>query len=308
MSETASSGAARRAILLLLGLITVTLLGAEIGTRTIVVPLSRVERRTTEELRDAVAPNPTHGRTILLVGNSLLLAAIDKDAMTKALAPGWRFRRLVVEQTYFLDWLYGLEELERRGARPDVIAVMLDAGQLAGKSTRGDYSAFRLIGWRDILRLGRDADFHPTDISRLVLSHWSAYYGFRGESRKVLMLRLIPGLERVLALAAPRGQGGYNPATLRAEATAHLRALKDVADRHGSRLVFVLPPVLDADRSNREIRAAAADAGVPLVAPFDEADYSADDFVDGYHLDEQGAARYTRQLSDALRRGLGGHF
>ena len=52
-------------------------------------------------------------------------------------------------------------------------------------------------------------------------------------------------------------------------------------------------------------RRAAEDAGVAILAPFSETDYTAADFADGYHLNERGAARYTRQLSDALRGALG---
>ncbi len=296
---------ARRAIWLFFLVLTVALAAAEIGTRTWVVRMSRIERRTADELQTAVVPVPNGRRSMMFVGNSLLLHAVDSDTIEAALPPGWTLKRLVVEQTYYLDWLYALPRLFRRGANPTVVAVMLDAGQLTANETRGDYAAYRLFGLGDAIQVGRSAGLHRTEISRLVTSNLSVYYGFRGESRKVLLSHVVPGMNDLSTLLIPRANV-RPPDTLaiRRIAGERLRILRGLVEQRGARLVFLLPPGLGTEAAARAIRAAGQDAAVPVVPAFDPRDYTASDYLDGYHLNARGSARYTRSLIDALVRPI----
>lgn len=286
----------------LLGAVCAMLAGAELATRYVVMPSSRIERRVDTEL--AAAPGVGGPRSFLLVGNSLLLYAVRDSAIASLAPQGWRARRLAVEQTSYLDWKYGLTELHRRGAQPAVLGVMLDPWQLTSTLTRTDYSALRLVGASDVIAFGRDASLHPTDISRLILSHYSAAYGFRAESRKVLLGRMLPGMERLSQLLIPRSSNVPDTLRTRAVAARRLRALRDAVVAQQSRFIFFLPPRLGDVSELRAVLAAARDAGVEVIGPALSTPYAAADFMDGYHLSDVGAARYAAEVARALSETL----
>jgi len=287
-----------RSIGVFFGAIAAMLIAAEIATRYVVIPASRIERRIDREL--GAAPNAKGSRSVLLVGNSLMLFALREQSVRRLVPEPWRAVRVTVEQTSYLDWKYGLRELWRRGAAPAVLAVMLDASQLTGDMTRADYSALRIIGSEDVIPFGRDAGMHPTDISRLLLSHASALYGFRSESRKVLLGRLMPGMQALGGRLIPRPLGTPDTLKTRRVAAARLRSLDSLARSHGSRLVFLLPPRLGDQSELRAVGAAAQDVRVPLIGPGTARAYTSQEFIDGYHLSDAGAERYESEISRGL--------
>lgn len=273
---------------------------AEVATRKVVIPASRIERRVEAEIESAHAARGP--RSLLVIGNSLLLHGIRAESIDSLVPVGWRAWRLPVEQTSYLDWKYGLHELWNSGAHPTVTAIMLDPGQLTSSQTRTDYSALRLIGAGDVIPMGRDAQLHPTEISRLVLSHFSTYFGFRGESRKVLIAKVIPGMADLVELMLGKGGGAVDTIALRTTATERLRELQAEVQSSGSRFVFILPPLLDNDAQLRAAAQAARDAGIALVMPDLSKPYVAADFLDGYHLTDAGAARFEAEVREGLAR------
>jgi hypothetical protein len=303
MPDLLSNGTARRRDLIaVLSVIVLLLLGAEVATRRVAMPASQIERRVASELQRAA--NYSGERTLLFVGNSLLLYGI-RDSVAPLLVPAaWRASRVTVEQTHFLDWKYGLKQFSRRGIRPAVIALMLDAGQLVGDGTRSDYSSLRLLAAQDVIPFGRDAGLHPTEISKLLLSHYSAFYGFRAESRKVLISRLMPGMQALTSLLVPKRTGAADTLRTRRVAESRLRELRDLAGASGARLIFLVPPRLGSYADDRAVVAAAADAGVEFIAPDVERPYAEAEFLDGYHLSAAGAERYETHVRDALAKML----
>jgi hypothetical protein len=288
-----------RSIGLLLGTVIALLIGAEVLARRIVIPASRIERRVMAEfagVRDFNGPN-----TVLVAGNSLLLYGIRDSVLPQLMPPGWSARRLAVEQTAAIDWKYGLRKLYRENTRPAVVALALDPGQLTSNLTRTDYSAMRMVSTGDVIAMGREANLHPTEISRLVLSNLSAFYGFRAESRKVLLGRLIPGMDRLMTMIVPKPPEFSDSLRLEREATARLRTLAAGIASNGARLVFVLPPRLNADIDARAVARAARAAGVPIITPDLTIPYDTADFFDGYHLSDKGATRFEREFQTALR-------
>lgn len=296
--DTLSSVMPLRSVGWLIAAVVMLLAGAEIATRFVIMPTSRIERRVDREL--SAARRVAGAQSVMLVGNSLMLYGLREESVPQLVAAPWHATRVTVEQTSYLDWKYGLRELWRRGASPAILAVMLDAGQLTGNGTRSDYSALRILGGTDIVPFGRDAGMHPTDISRLLLSHVSALYGFRSESRKVLLGRLLPGMQILGGRLIPRAAGRADTLRTRRVAAERLRSLDSLARSHGARFVFLLPPRLGDQAELRAVTTAAADVGVPLIGPGTSAPYTASDFSDGYHLSGAGATRYESEV----RRGL----
>jgi hypothetical protein len=55
-------------------------------------------------------------------------------------APEYRIEVFPIENTWFLDWYFGLDRLFSEGARPAIIALCLTR-QLIGYATDGEYFA-----------------------------------------------------------------------------------------------------------------------------------------------------------------------
>ena len=189
------------------------------------------------------------------------------------------------------------------GARSTIEALMLDPGQLVGDMTRGDYTAFRLARKRDVVLLGEEAHLHPTEISRLVLSSWSSFYGFRGESRKVLLSKIIPGMSELAVMLAPRANRAaqdQDTSRLQHAVFSRLQRFRSESLLRGSRAVLILPPVSRSESTLRAVVRAGREADVPVLLAYAPGSYVTSEFSDGVHLNAIGRSRFTRELVIAL--------
>jgi hypothetical protein len=291
------------ALALLLVLLLVILCGVEVGVRYFIGPSSRIERRTEKEYQAARSVRrDSRQKQLLVVGNSLLLMDVDFDSLREALSPAWQVRRLVVEQTDYFDWLYGLRALFARGAMPDAVALMLTRRQLLSSEFRGDYSAYRMLRPVDVVPLARDLKLHPTTAFSYLLSTVSAFYGMRGELRKVLLARLMPDvydLTRLFIVPSPPWSPGSDTYPI---ALARLTRLRSLTDSYGARLLLVIPPSPGRETGDDPVREAATAANVAWIEVPES--YTDADFSDGFHMNEQGASRYTSSLVSPLARAL----
>ena len=298
---------ARRAIALVLIMMMVVWGLAEVGVKYVLIPLSRIERRIDGEIAAAIRPPDGQRPELLLVGNSLLLFATQDSVLWRDLPSPWDLRRVVIEQDEFLDWRYTLPRLGEAGAQPRVVAVMLDPGQLTGNVLRGDYSFYRLLTARDAISIGRRAGLHPTEISRLLLSSGSTFYGFRKEMRSNLLGRIIPGMAPLSKFFQPGpASADVDTVAMRLRAKQRLLELNTVVhEMGGAELVLILPPLLHREAELRAVRNGAADAGVEVILAFAPGSYAPSEFIDGYHLNMAGSSRFMRELLPALDSTLG---
>jgi len=295
--------ASANAVLVLLALIAIFLAGIEIFTRQFVVRMSRVEAREQREYASAAAARPSRGRKIfLLLGNSLMGQGVRADEVRAALEPELDVRRLYVDDTGFYDFFYGMRRLYADGARYNAVFVFLTPRQLIRPGVRGDYFAYRLMLASDALKVARDAGLNRTDASNLFFANVSAFFGLRTEIRKVLLGRLMPGLPALMgAIANDRGaaltdQEIYHGATVR------LTAFRELAAAQNSRIILVIPPQIEPE-GVEVTKLAGSQAGIKIVTvPFNVTGPS--DFSDGFHLNPEGARKYTAALIPELARAL----
>jgi hypothetical protein len=295
----------RTAIWALLALIGVFAVGLELGTRRLVVHASRIESRIDEEYAAARRIRATQSaKQVLIVGNSLLLTDVVFDSLRLALAPGWRATRLVVEQTSYFDWLYGVHALLEKGARPDVLVLMFTRHQVVSSEFRGDYTAYRLMRTADVPALARDLRLHPTVTAGYVLSTVSAFYGLRGELRKVLLSRVLPDVRELTRLLPDRGVARpFDSSTYRV-ARERLVRLNALTQGYGVRLLVVSPPTLGGRSVDDPVVRAAVAAEVSFIEPAAPGTYLAQDFVDGFHMNARAAADFTKRLAASLAKAL----
>jgi hypothetical protein len=267
--------------------------------------VSKIQRRIHEEYTAALAPNIRDSDVkseILLVGNSLLNAGVDFPQFAADMPSNWRVKRLVIESTTYIDWYYGLRRLFRDGARPDIVCLMLSWQQLATSEIRGEYFAHYLMQTRDFFPVVRDLGLHPTPATSLFVGHLSAFYGARVDIRKFILSSLLPDLPQLTALMTLPRKPLPNK-NLREIATMRLRALKAALGMYGTRVVFILAPTAGSAHV-RELEEAGRDAGVPVVIGSSAGELAPGDFSDGFHLNPQGAHRYTHRLAIKLRQVL----
>lgn len=288
----------------------ILLVFAVLGSVELIVHLglhkaSRIEGRTESEFRSALAIRSGAGAspTVLVVGSSLLLFAVDFPQFRNLLQPSYTVVRYVIEQTAYLDWYYGLRSLYARGARPDVVVLMLSAKYMASDDLRGDYFAYRMMSPRDTLRVSRDAGLSPTQTFSLFLASFSAYYGTRAETRKFILSKTIPGVRELRTSLIPPPADTFDPKRSTAVVVPRLRQLDDLVRQYGGRFVYAEAPALEPF-FEPSIRDAASIARVPVLVPISASDLSPSDFIDGHHATVATAARYTPLLAQSLRQTL----
>jgi hypothetical protein len=298
------SASSTRSIALLLAIVSVFLIGIEVGTRRFIVRMSRVESREDAEYREAVAMRPAGGRgAVLFAGNSLMGVGLDFDRVRAGLASTWDARRLYVDSTAYFDLYYGLRRLYAEGARFNAVVVFLPPQYLIANAVRGDYFAYRLMRLSDVFSVARNIGFERTATANLAFANISAFYGLRAEFRKVLLGRLMPDMPALMSLATRKPGAPVLPdeVTYR-RALPRLQGYRELAGRQHLRIFLVLPPQ-PAPTGMAAVQRAGAAAGVTVLRVPQETTTPAD-FLDGFHLNPEGKQKFTAALLPELRRVL----
>ncbi len=287
-----------REIALLLGALCILLIGVEFATRRLIIPASRLERQINDERTLLKAPaDPRH--SVLIVGNSLTQDGVKLDVMNKRLGGNPRIYRYAIAQTVFFDWRFGLEGILRRPESPATTLVLMSPDHFASRGGRGDYSALRLIESPEILAYSMALDLHPTEVSRVLFSHVSAYYGFPNELRKNLHGKIFPDVPSLMQKFNVRSssQATLDTASLR----VHLADLHALGVRYGRQILVGSPPLLEQDSNMRTLCMIAQEEGLQCILPADMAVYPSVDFSDGFHLGPVGAEKFSSELADRLK-------
>jgi len=285
-------------IALLLALISVLLVLFEVGTRAFAIPASRIESTIDSErllFESAVSPQ----NSVLIVGNSLTQAGVQAEQLNGLVGGVPQIYRYAIAQTVYFDWRYGLAPILANDRAPATLLLLLSPEQFASKGGRGDYSALRLIHLGELLPYMGALDMHPTDMSKLVLSHFSAYYGFRNELRKNVIGRLVPGVPALM-------QGLNARAAVSAPVdTALLRRrfsdLRSLSVKNRRQLLVGVPPLLDQEANTELTCSIARSEGLRCLMPRQFSSYSMADFSDGFHLSASGSAKFMAELAKQLK-------
>ena len=272
---------------------------------------SRIEGRIESEYRTVLAIKGSSGggpNTLVVLGNSLLLEGVDFPVLKQSLAPDIQATRLVIEQTDYLDWYYGLRKFYNRGVHPDVVALNLTAVQMVRDNIRGEYFAYRMMNTRDVFRAASDAKLSATGTFSLFLGNLSAFYGTRGETRKFVLSKLIPGVGQLISAIVPMDVArplDHEPAV--ASMCQRLRIVDALVRANGGRFILIQPASLNLP-GMQYLSEAGAKTGVQVLTPLPVEALSRSDFRDGFHLTPEGASRYTAALAPMLRDAIGSRF
>jgi hypothetical protein len=272
----------------------------ELTCRFVLPRVIAIERTRELEVAGAVAKRTGPASQVLMLGNSQLGTGVDLAALRGQLGGQADIRRLMVEDTLFFDWYFGLRRLFAEGAKPDVVALFLGAEQIVSNRSRGEYSAYRLMRTADTLEAGQRLGFSNTATADLFLSSMSAFLGMRNNVRRRVLLATVPGLRSLMPRLNQRDEPMTRPD--QALVAARLGEVRDLCAAAGVRFVLVVPPVGDQSFSASvdSVRLASAQIGVAALVPLPPGDVGRADFTDGVHLNEVGAARFTARLATLL--------
>lgn len=267
-------------------------------------------RRFHNELAAAVClgQKADAGRTsILFLGNSLTLTDIDVDCMQNEMGDRATVARWAVDDTNYLDWLFGLKRVFRAGGRPSVVVVGGKSGHFLATHVRGQFFAHYVLDGRDLLEAASRTGADASGYCNMAVANLSAFYGSREEVYKRTLTLMLPGF-RGLARALNNGtKPRSGEVDFQARAAERLDEIKTLCASHGTQLVLWLPPTPDQDRNSKVILAAGLSNKVPILAPVADGEIASGDYLDGFHLSQRGAHTNTLALARALRPVLEAH-
>lgn len=267
--------------------------------------MSHVQNRRETEYRQALSVRSArdrHATSVLVVGNSLLLEAVDFPQLQRQSGSAVELSRAAVENTFYLDWYYGLRRMFKMGARPDLVVLMLNPVQFTSKATDGDYSAHFLVDREDIPRLAQDIGADRNEGSSLELANLSFFYGSRAEIRTWILGKLLPDLPRLTRLFHPVSTG-RDVRAVGEVAAQRFTQLHLLGEQYCVDVVVVIPPATEDSGAGAVLQAAAA-SKVRVLVPIAPGTLPLSDYADSFHLNSRGAEKFTPALVAGLRQVL----
>lgn len=302
MPSSTSSSDARRALIALIAILIVLSITFESATAFGFSRISRIARRIDTEYQEALRLRHASAPAAMLVaGNSLLLEAVDFPSFNQQVEGRFRATRFAVEQTQYLDWYFGLRRLFRSGSRPDIVVLTLNTHHLLASTTRGEYFAHFQMDERDIVRVAKAEKLDTTTASDYLFANWSMWLGGKAEIRKIVLMKLLPNINRFTDRLPGPTPPLPPPQVVQAQAAPHLKALREACAEYGASLIFVIPPTTDTTDPSAAVEAAGKQAGVPVLVPYRGGEMPGALYRDGFHLNLEGAKLFTERLASGLR-------
>lgn len=303
LSTSNSRRATGRDVAVLLVMCVLVCCCLELTTIDLFNRVSKVEHRRQSELIGALSLHSLRDQqrmSVLVCGNSLLLEGVDFPQLQRSIGPDFQLRRTAFENTYYLDWYYGLRHIFKTGSRPDVVVLMMNPIQLTSSAVIGDYSVHFLVDRDDLVSYSKDVKAGRNEMSSLVLDKWSAFYGTRAQIRTYIVDRILPGFPGLLRRDAVASVIRESSGDL---AGQRLIQLTQLCAKNGADLVFVLPPATQG-LGTQEVLSAARANDINMLIPIMPGVLPASDFSDNFHLNGRGSAQFTPLLASSLREVL----
>ncbi len=264
----------------------------------------RVSRQYAQAVKVHPA-NPGEPASVLMVGNSLLLEGVDVDRLKKLTSGQMHIYPIFLEATGYYDWFYGLQRLFREGSRPQVVILGVGVNSFLANSVRQDYAPLLLFDLRDTLGVASDLNMDRTATSNLLLAHSSAFWDTRSVLRTQILRHTVPHYRELVLLLKPQ-PAIPPPQQFQATASFRVAQLRDLCEKHGAKLIILVPPTPSSADAVQQMTIASQNAGVNALVPIDPTALSAKYYQsDELHLNSAGAALFTTALAEYLPHSIG---
>jgi lysophospholipase L1-like esterase len=264
----------------------------------------RVSREYAQAVKVQPA-NPGEPASVLMVGNSLLLEGVDVDRLKKLTSGQMHIYPIFLEATGYYDWFYGLQRLFREGSRPQVVILGVGVNSFLANSVRQDYAPLLLFDLRDTLGVASDLNMDRTATSNLLLAHSSVFWDTRSVLRTQILRHTVPHYRELVSLLKP--QPAIPPALqFQTIASSRLEKLRGLCEKHGAKLIILVPPTPSSEAAVKQMTIASQNAGVDTLVPIDPTALSAKYYQpDELHLNSEGAQLFTSALATFLPKTVG---
>jgi len=292
------------AMVLLLALAGCYLGALELAARLLLPHLSQAQHRIAADYRVARSlPRrwPDGSASVLIVGNSLLVDGIDRVDLQRRM-PGYHVALYPVEGTLYLDWYFGLRRLFSEGSRPSLVILAVSVRHVLSDSTNGEAFARSMMNMSDLPEVSRAAKLNTMSTGSYFFANLSEWLGTRAWTRDALLEKWLPGAPLLAAHLWTRAAA--LPVTATHLAAARLQKMQDLCNSYGVGFALLIPPALNAGGTESALVAEAAQLRVTVLLPYGPGELPPDAFRDGFHLNSQGAARFTERTAVVLRRAF----
>ena len=247
---------------------------------------------------------PGEPKSVLMVGNSLLLEGIDVDRLQKLTSSQLSIHPIFLEATGYYDWLYALRRLFREGSRPDVVVLGVGVRSFLSNGVRQDYAPLMFFDLKDAANVAHDLKFDNTETSNLLLAHSSVFWDTRSVIRMQILRHTVPHCRQLFLLLKPQ-PAIPPPPEFAAIANPRLERLQQVCASYGAKLIILVPPTPSSEDAVHQMILASRKVGVKTLVPVDPAVLSVHYYQpDEIHLNSEGAAIFTVALATYLPRQL----
>jgi len=293
----------------LLGICALLVLFFEIFADYLLKHDSETYGRVSQQYAEAVKVRPSRSGepvSVLMVGNSLLMEGIDVDRLQELTSSKMRIYPIFLEATGYYDWLYGLERLFRRGARPQVVVLGVGVNSFLQDSVRQDYAPMMFFDVRDVLGVASALKLDRTATTNLLLAHSSVFWDTRSVIRTQVLRHAVPHCRELFTLV--KSKPALPPSSeLELITLARIQTLRQLCDAHGAKLIILVPPTRSSEDAVRQMAIASQKVGVDSLVPIDPATLSEKFYQpDELHLNSEGAALFTLALATYLPVEIGG--
>jgi hypothetical protein len=157
----------------------------------------------------------------------------------------------------------------------------------------------------DAAAAARRLNMERTAATGFMLASVSEFWSARAELRNFLMGRVLPGFGQLMNATSVVDLRVLDDDDVERVVTKRFEQCREIADAHGTRLVALVPPVLESRDGAEGLLRAGRRAGVTVFAPVRSGTYSTDFYRDaGFHLNTVGAKRFTTEIMDSLHDTL----
>ena len=264
---------------------------------------ARISQQYADALRVRPA-KPGEPKSVLMVGNSLLLYGVDVDRLQRLTSSQLSINPIFLEATGYYDWLYALQRLFRDGSRPQVVVLGVGVNAFLSNGIRQDYAPLLFFDLKDAANVAHDLKFDNTETSNLLLAHTSVFWDTRSVLRMQILKHTVPGSRQLFLLLKPQPPVPPEP-EFEAIANPRLQRLRRLCAAYGAKLIILVPPTPSSEEAARQMTLASAKEGVESLVPVDPAVLPAQYYLaDDIHLNPEGAAIFTSALATYLPRQL----
>jgi hypothetical protein len=244
---------------------------------------------------------------LLFAGNSLIYDDLSESELQQSLGPGFLVHTAGVPGSTYYDWSYGLRALFARGSQPDVIVFSISPSQFLRQPAATPMPVALLWGLRDILDYRREERLNLTQLTELLLEHYSAFYSMR-DTIRIYIRKFIPGYESMVhTWTAPTAN--FEQSAISSSDVLYKRRLSKLAaecNMH-TQLILMLSPTnqIEDEKLEPELKAAAGSLGISIIEPIAEREWPPAKFRDDhYHLTPPAAAEFSKLVATDLRQKL----